>query len=189
MPFYTCSQQNGPVRVNPITPFMWFELVFTKLFWAAWRIVLPLMHPAFHTSLGSFCALFMISEFVTGYFLAFNFQVLPPSPISPLPPPQPAHLTSPFPTQVSHVSTECDYPLGESAKDQIPDEWAVSQVKSSVDYSHGNALMTFFCGALNYQVTHHLFPTISQVRRPSCLVCFLVITIECICLVNRLPVM
>jgi hypothetical protein len=30
--------------------------------------------------------------------------------------------------QVSHVSTECDYPLGEKQEDVIPDEWAVSQV-------------------------------------------------------------
>lgn len=31
-------------------------------------------------------------------------------------------------TQVSHVSTECEYPLGAEAKDMIEDEWAVSQV-------------------------------------------------------------
>lgn len=30
--------------------------------------------------------------------------------------------------QVSHVSTECDYPLGQEAKASIQDEWAVSQV-------------------------------------------------------------
>jgi hypothetical protein len=33
--------------------------------------------------------------------------------------------------QVSHVSTECDYPLGEKREDVIPDEWAVSQVTTS----------------------------------------------------------
>lgn len=62
------------------------------------------------------------------------------------------------------MSTECDYPLGVDKSNTITDEWAVSQVKSSVDYSHGNWLTTFLCGALNYQVTHHLFPTVSQVR-------------------------
>lgn len=61
------------------------------------------------------------------------------------------------------MSTECDYPLGVDKANTISDEWAVSQVKSSVDYSHGNWLTTFLCGALNYQVTHHLFPTVSQV--------------------------
>lgn len=33
----------------------------------------------------------------------------------------------PCTAQVSHVSTECDYPLGVEAKDMIEDEWAVSQ--------------------------------------------------------------
>lgn len=28
------------------------------------------------------------------------------------------------------MSTECDYPLGDKPKDQIPDEWAVSQVRT-----------------------------------------------------------
>ncbi len=42
------------------------------------------------------------------------------------------------------------------------------QVKTGVDYSHGNWFSTFLCGALNYQVVHHLFPSISQVMcRPS----------------------
>eukprot|EP00953_Heterococcus_sp_UTEX-ZZ885_P006027 3719-Heterococcus_DN1.PRE.2 len=68
---------------------------------------------------------------------------------------------------VSHVSTECDYPLGEKREDVIPDEWAVSQsalctctetqlstqytIKSSVDYGHDSWLTAFFSGALNYQ--------------------------------------
>lgn len=34
--------------------------------------------------------------------------------------------------QVSHVSTECDYPLGAEAKDMVEDEWAVSQVRVRV---------------------------------------------------------
>ena len=39
---------------------------------------------------------------------------------------------------MSHVSTECDYPLGEAEMKQmaeeqrIPDEWAVSQVRACV---------------------------------------------------------
>lgn len=36
-----------------------------------------------------------------------------------------------------------------------------------MDYAHGNALTTFLCGALNYQVTHHLFPTVSQYHYPA----------------------
>lgn len=39
-----------------------------------------------------------------------------------------------------------------------------AQVKSCVDYGHGNWMLAFLSGALNYQVTHHLFPGVSQVR-------------------------
>ncbi len=64
-------------------------------------------------------------------------------------------------------------------------DWATSQVKTSVDYSHGNsgermrrrcpvaaltrpvAVMTFLCGALNYQIEHHLFPSVSQYHYPA----------------------
>jgi len=84
----------------------------------------------------------LIVEFVSGYYLAFNFQV-------------------------SHVSTACVYPLGDQKADSIVDEWAVSQVKSSVDYAHGSWLTTFLAGALNYQVVHHLFPSVSQYYYPE----------------------
>jgi hypothetical protein len=37
------------------------------------------------------------------------------------------------------------------------------QVKTGVDYGHGHAVATFLSGALNYQIVHHLFPSVSQV--------------------------
>ena len=39
-----------------------------------WRIVLPLYF--FNISIPQFAALFMVSEWMTGYYLAFNFQVI-----------------------------------------------------------------------------------------------------------------
>jgi hypothetical protein len=79
-----------------------------------------------------------------------------------------------------------EYPNGIDSKD-VHDEWAYIQVSvfvssplavcwpycvaivlmckvaTGVDYSHGSAWTTFFAGALNYQVAHHLFPGVSQV--------------------------
>lgn len=135
-----CSAHNGPIRVNPPGAVMWAELFFTKAFWFSWRVLLPAL--VWKVPLGELAALFFITEFVTGYYLAFNFQV-------------------------SHVSTYCDYPLGSKDGKVIDDEWAVSQVKTSVDYAHGDPIMTFLCGALNYQVVHHLFPTVSQYHYPA----------------------
>lgn len=119
---------------------MWTELFFTKIFWVTWRLLLPIA--VWQLPVSEVLACFFITEFMTGYYLAFNFQV-------------------------SHVSTYCDYPLGSKDGKVIDDEWAVSQVKTSVDYAHGNPVMTFLCGALNYQVVHHLFPTVSQYHYPA----------------------
>ena len=45
--------------------------------------------------------------------------------------------------------------------------WAENQVRTSVDYGHDSAIQTFLCGALNYQVEHHLFPGVSQYHYPA----------------------
>lgn len=96
--------------------------------------------------------MFLISELTTGGYLAYNFQV-------------------------SHVSPIADFPSMEATnnKDTTPqsavggkvDEWAIHQVKTSIDYAHGDSIMTFLCGALNYQIEHHLFPAISQYHYPA----------------------
>jgi fatty acid desaturase len=134
------GKSNGPVRVNPISMYRWTEMWLSKIVWVCWRIAVPLK--LFDISITQYALLFLLSEWITGYFLAFNFQV-------------------------SHVSTECEYPLGEKNADAINDEWAVSQIKSSVDYGHGSWLTAFFSGALNYQVTHHLYPGVSQYHYPA----------------------
>lgn len=134
------ARTNGPLRVNPHSVGEWIELVASKSFWAFFRIWIPLAY--MQIAPGRFWGVFLLAEFVTGWYLAFNFQV-------------------------SHVSTECDYPGGDEPTAEIADEWAVSQVKSSVDYAHGSWFTTFMAGALNYQVTHHLFPGISQYHYPA----------------------
>nr|AGS55977.1 delta-5 desaturase [Pythium aphanidermatum] len=134
------SLTNGPIRVNPHPLSSWVHMLTAKSFWAFYRIYIPLTF--FNLDTSTFWGVFLLAEFVTGWYLAFNFQV-------------------------SHVSTECDYPNGDEAAEEIKDEWAISQVKSSVDYAHGSFFTTFLAGALNYQVTHHLFPGVSQYHYPA----------------------
>ncbi|KAF4320033.1 hypothetical protein BBO99_00005957 [Phytophthora kernoviae] len=131
---------NGPLRVNPHSAIDWAEMIISKAFWTFYRIYIPLV--VFQIDPARFWGVFVLCEFTTGWYLAFNFQV-------------------------SHVSTACEYPGGDEEVTEIEDEWAVSQVKSSVDYAHGSPLTAFLTGALNYQVTHHLFPGISQYHYPG----------------------
>lgn len=135
----TWTGNNGPVRVNWYSsPFM--RLVVTKIIWAAWRLALPLF--VWGVPAMEYWTLFFIAEFTTGYWLAFNFQV-------------------------SHVSSVADFPNDKGNVDVLPDEWAVSQVKTSVDYGHGSWVTAFLSGALNYQTVHHLLPTVSQYHYPA----------------------
>ena len=69
---------------------------------------------------------------MTGYWLAFNFQV-------------------------SHVSNKAEFYYNDVNKlekngsnEEWNVEWAVLQVKSSVDYGHGNWIETYLSGGLNY---------------------------------------
>lgn len=139
---------NGPVRVNPIATQDYLRLVSSKSIWAFYRIILPL---TFFNAVShkDFIWLFLVTEFTTGYWLAFNFQV-------------------------SHVSDDIIYYFSDEMKRNkgtcpliIDDEWAVSQVKTTVDYAHKDPVATYLSGALNYQSTHHLFPTVSQCHYPA----------------------
>jgi fatty acid desaturase len=127
---------NGSIRVN-VTLSDWTSQIVTKSFWFCWRVLLPLVYLAVPPR--EYLALFLVSEFVTGWYLTLNFQV-------------------------SHVSPPADFP---DSTAPFEDEWAVSQVRTTVDYSHGDPVMTFLCGALNYQTVHHLFPSVSQYHYPA----------------------
>lgn len=133
-------KSNGAIRVNTLyntdTPLQ----IVSKLFWATWRFVIPLFY--FQVEAQSFLLLNLLAEFVTGYYLTFNFQV-------------------------SHVNPDCEFFTANRNDSILSEEWAVSQLESSLDYGHASAVATFLCGALNYQSIHHLFPSISQYHYPA----------------------
>eukprot|EP01126_Amoeba_proteus_P016435 TRINITY_DN1760_c0_g1_i14.p1 TRINITY_DN1760_c0_g1~~TRINITY_DN1760_c0_g1_i14.p1 ORF type:complete len:443 (+),score=38.43 TRINITY_DN1760_c0_g1_i14:548-1876(+) len=65
-------------------------------------------------------------------------------------------------TQVNHIVEECV----ESAAE--PNEcWAIHQVKTSHNFSHGSWLWWMLSGGLNYQIEHHLFPGINSNHLPG----------------------
>lgn len=131
---------NGPMRVNPHGYWGHFEHIASKLFCCWWRVYLPLVQ--WHCPMGRFVLLAVLAELMTGYWLAFNFQV-------------------------SHISDVATFPLHDKESSEIELEWAVAQTVSSVDYSRGDWWTTFCCGALNYQIEHHLLPSVSQYHYPA----------------------
>lgn len=135
------SRVNGRIRVLNPSLFYVITYLMGKVSFIVFRLVLPL----FVMSLGRLMLTFFIAEFVFGYYLAFVFQV-------------------------SHVATNLDFlstPLPPAPAAKIDEDWAASQLRTTQDYSHGDKLATFLTGGLNYQVAHHLFPTISQNYLPQ----------------------
>lgn len=134
-------RMNGPIRVNPISTQDYLRMICGKAVWAFYRIVVPLAIVATQAvSMGEFWALFMVCEWCTGYWLAFNFQV-------------------------SHISSEADF-YHRDGNGISDGEWALKQIETTVDYGHNSWWAAYLSGALNYQTVHHLFPTVSQYHYP-----------------------
>lgn len=69
-----------------------------------------------------------------------------------------------FTFQLAHVVDKAEFPTEEeAAKDSILEH----QLKTTANFSTRNPLVTWYTGGLNFQVEHHLFPTINHVHYPK----------------------
>eukprot|EP00741_Cyanophora_paradoxa_P006670 tig00001030_g6451.t1 len=101
--------------------FFTYTLVIPSMYLPVWRVVL----------------LFVAAEMITGWCLAFMFQV-------------------------AHVVEQVDfYEVQEGRRVKV--DWATSQLATTANFSPQSSFWKFVSGGLNYQVEHHLFPTISHV--------------------------
>jgi len=107
-------------------------LYATKAFWVYYQFLVP--RYVFGLAWSSVFASYVVCELASGAWLAYFFQV-------------------------NHITDGALYTNTNDAK-QIK-EWAVLQVESTVEYSHGDPLFTFLSGTLNYQAIHHLFPSLA----------------------------
>jgi linoleoyl-CoA desaturase len=67
--------------------------------------------------------------------------------------------------QLAHVVPCCET---ENDIEQLADKnWHVHQLETTCDFAHGNKLVSYLIGGLNYQVEHHLFPHICHLHYPA----------------------
>lgn len=114
-----------------------FKLLMFKLFYWAFTIVIPLIFVQIEwwkILLG-----FAIMHFTCGLNLALIFQP-------------------------AHVVEETEFPLPEGETHSMEDDWASHQMKTTANFAPKAWLFSWFVGGLNYQVEHHLFPTICHVH-------------------------
>nr|CAQ30478.1 Acyl-CoA dependent delta5-desaturase [Mantoniella squamata] len=111
----------------------------SKVLWAFYYLYLPATYSP-HSGL-RIVALVTITEVITGWLLAFMFQV--------------AHV----------VGDVRFFKLSEEGKLNLG--WGESQLYSSADFAHGSKFWMHFSGGLNYQVAHHLFPGVCHCHYPA----------------------
>lgn len=63
--------------------------------------------------------------------------------------------------QLAHVVEGTDQ---EGTEHDITSDWHVHQLKTTSDFAKDNWLLSWYVGGLNFQVEHHLFPTICHVH-------------------------
>jgi linoleoyl-CoA desaturase len=114
-------------------------MIFFKALYIILFIALPLM--VMEISVLQFIGGFLLMHFIQGWTLAFVFQ--------------PAHA-------VENV----EFPLP-NEKGIIPEEWAAHQLQTCSNFATKSKLATWFTGGLNYQIEHHLFPTICHIHYPQ----------------------
>jgi len=67
---------------------------------------------------------------------------------------------------LAHVLEPAEF-IEPNSANSIDDEWAILQVKTTVDFAPKNPILNWYVGGLNYQVIHHLFPHVCHVHYPK----------------------
>lgn len=117
----------------------WVILVITKMIYFGLFLALPiiLVPAAWYWVVLGF----VLMHFLAGVILSFVFQL--------------AHMVE----GVDNIQAPAD--------GKIEDEWMVHQLRTTADFSRDSKLINWFFGGLNFQVEHHLFPTICHVHYPA----------------------
>ena len=63
----------------------------------------------------------------------------------------------------AHIVDQTDFPLPEN-DGVINKNWYVHQMETTANFSNKKSLFSWFIGGLNYQIEHHLFPSICHVH-------------------------
>lgn len=112
------------------------QVTFNKIWYVALIIALPMMI----VPLPWWQSLlgFLMMQFISGIILALIFQ--------------PAHVVE----ETDFFKTDDD--------GSVENNWAIHQMKTTSNYANGSLLFSWLVGGLNYQIEHHLFPTICHIH-------------------------
>jgi linoleoyl-CoA desaturase len=70
-------------------------------------------------------------------------------------------------TQPAHVGDDMQYFTSTENDGNMENNWAIHQIITTANFAEGSPFITWCFGGLNYQIEHHLFPTICHVHYPE----------------------
>ncbi len=115
-----------------------FLFFLTKVFYFFYMLVLPMFfHPFWHV-----VGLFLLVHVVLGATMATVFQL-------------------------AHVVGDNTFPRPDPQTGEIDNEWAIHEVETTADFAPKSKLAAWYCGGLNFQIEHHLFPRVCHIHYPS----------------------
>ncbi|EON75160.1 Linoleoyl-CoA desaturase [Lunatimonas lonarensis] len=129
------SRKVGSIAIKPMT---WKEHVS---FWGykAIHALLFLVLPIYTLGFNTWIVGFLVFSIATGIFLSLVFQL-------------------------AHSLEETTFPLPDQGTNQLENDWAVHQLRTTANFATSNKILSWLVGGLNFQVEHHLFPNISHVH-------------------------
>ncbi|MFM1931447.1 MAG: hypothetical protein RL226_750, partial [Bacteroidota bacterium] len=68
--------------------------------------------------------------------------------------------------QLAHIVDQTEV-FDEMESTSIEYSWYVHQLRTTADFAQKSKLVTWYTGALNFQVEHHLFPNICHIHYPN----------------------
>jgi linoleoyl-CoA desaturase len=131
----------GKVGNMPIKPFTPKEHI---IFWSfkVMHLGLFIAFPIYMVGFLPWLIGFLVYGMVTGFVLSMVFQL-------------------------AHTVEDTQFPVAIQPENQIESEWALHQLQTTANFATKNKVITWLVGGLNFQIEHHLFPTISHVHYPA----------------------
>jgi linoleoyl-CoA desaturase len=110
----------------------------TKFFYFSYMLILPMLfHPVAYV-----IGFFLVVHFVLGISMATVFQL-------------------------AHVVEDNAFPEPDPMSGEIDNEWAIHEVETTANFARRSKLAAWYCGGLNFQIEHHLFPRVCHIHYPA----------------------
>lgn len=137
--FHKYTQQGVNTSSKEENRIIWLKIFISKVVYWVTMFALPVF--IFHIPFIQILWGFLLMQFIAGVVLTVVFQL-------------------------AHTVEGTTHPLP-NENYTIENNWAIHQLNTTVNFSRKNKWISWYVGGLNFQVEHHLFPTICHVHYPA----------------------